>query len=133
MAREVGHPLSERELAERQLVGMARVAMADQKMDEKEAKFLRKWASQRGLSEDDVGRLLASAEQETAEAVLGGEQNLGMLIQLALADGDVSAYELKKLFQAGRQLGHSPKEVRLMVVEASKPIPPVPAVPPVPT
>ena len=130
LAREIGHPLSERELAERQFVGMARVAMADPTLDKKEEKFLHKWAGQRGLSEDDVARLLASAEQDTAEQGFGREQNLAMLIQLALADGDVSAYELKKLFQAGKQLGHSPKEVRMMVADASRPIPPVPPAPP---
>ncbi len=72
LAREVGHPLSERELAERQLVGMAQVALADQQLDEKEEKFLHKWAGQRGLSEDDVARLLAAAEQEATEPGPGG-------------------------------------------------------------
>ena len=129
LAREFGHPLSERELAERQFVGMAQVAMADRQLDKKEEETLHKWAAQRGFSEDDVTRLLASAERETAETGVGDEQHLATLIQLALADGNVSAYELKKLFQAGKQLGRSPKEVRMMVADASKPLPPIPPVP----
>ncbi len=129
LARDFGHPPSERELAERQLAGMARVALADQQLDEKEKRFLHKWAGERGLSEGDVARLLASAEQETAEPGVSSETELHVLIRLALADDHVSAYELKKLFQAGKQLGYTPKQVRTMVSEASKPIPPPPPVP----
>ena len=135
LVRDFGHQPSARELAERQFVGMARVALADQQLDDKERKFLQSWAGRRDLSEDDVARLLASAEQETAETGVRSGEDLGVLIRLALADQHVSAYELKKLFQAGKQLGYTPKEVRIMVAEASKPMPPVPpapAVPPVP-
>ena len=134
LAREFGHPPSVRELAERQLAGMARVALADKQLDDREEKFLKSWAKRRGLSEDDVARLLAAAEQETTDSGVGSEQDLAVLIQLALADDHVSAYELKKLFQAGKQLGYTPKQVRVMVTEAGKPIPPPPPppVPPVP-
>ena len=71
-------------------------------------------------------------EQASAEPGVSSETELHVLIRLALADDHVSAYELKKLFQAGKQLGYTPKEVRGMVAEASRPIPPIPPVPPVP-
>ncbi len=51
------------------------------------------------------------------------------LIRLALADGQVSAHELKSLFRAGKQLGYEPRQVRMMVAEAARPIPPIPPVP----
>ncbi len=129
LAREFGHPPSARELAERQLVGMARVALADGQLDDKEKKFLQAWAGRRGLSEDDVARLLTSAEEATAEPGISSDKELSVLIQLALADQHVSPFELKKLFQAGKQLGYTPRKVRNMVTEASRvpPLPPMPA------
>lgn len=118
LVREFGHEPSSRELAERQFTGMARVALADNQLDDKENKFLRIWAVKRGLSGDDVDRLLAFAKLETAEAKVGSEKDLTLLIQLALADQDLSPFELKKLYQAGQQLGYSRRKVMAMVTQS---------------
>lgn len=118
LTREFGHQPTERELTERQLVGMARVAVADGTLDDPEKKVLQKWAEQRGLTGDDVARLLTAAEQETGDLGVRGEADLTLLIQLALADQQLSAFELKKLYQAGEQLGLDRDQVRRRVTRA---------------
>ncbi len=118
LTRELGHLPTARELAERQFIGMARVALADQQLDDKERKLLEAWAERRGLSDDDVARLLAAAKQEWARGETRSEQDLTLLIQLALADQDLSPFELKKLYQAGEQLGLTKGKVRRMVTRA---------------
>ncbi|MEM7356352.1 MAG: TMEM43 family protein [Acidobacteriota bacterium] len=118
LTRTLGHEPSERELAERQLVFMAGIAVADGQLDSREEKLLQTWAEDRGLSGDDVARLLTTAKSETADTGVRTQEDLTLLIQLALADEDLSQLELKKLYQAGQQLGYSKGKVRHLVTRA---------------
>ena len=118
LVRTLGHEPTERELAERQLIGMASITMVDGHLDDREKQLLQKWAEGRGLSGDDVARLLTSAELESADAGVRTEEDLTLLIQLALADQHLAAFEFKKLFQAGEQLGYSREKVRHLVTQA---------------
>ena len=118
LVRELGHLPSARELAERQFAGMARVALADGQLDDKEKKLLQAWAERRRFSGEDVAGWLAAVEQDSADAGVRSEQDLQLLVQLALADQDLSPFELKKLYQAGEQLGYTKGKVRRMVTQA---------------
>ena len=109
-----GHTVEDSELKEIEFVELAQFALADGKIDENESKFLHQWAKKHRWSDHKYETMLAKAKAELPASVADttSDDRLSNLIRLALADGEVSLYELKTIRSAAKNAGYDEAAIR---------------------
>lgn len=109
-----GHEVKDAELKEIEFVELAQFALADGNFDDDEAKFLRKWAKKHGWTDKKYSMMIERAKSKLAASGVGDnpDDRLSNLIRLALADGEVSFYELKTIRTAAKHAGYDDDTIR---------------------
>lgn len=116
LATEFGHTPTRRELVEREFLALLRLARLDEQVDSPETKVLHDWARKRGINGEEIERLQELADAETESGIaIGSEQELRLLVQMALADDAVSPTEMKLLRQAARHAGCNDKKLHELI------------------
>jgi tellurite resistance protein len=106
--------------AEVSLAVLARVVAADGQIDPRERKALVALGARRNLSPDQVEAILNTAAAQEIELPVPGDSRqagdyLKQMVEMSLADGNISAPEQKLLMHCARQMNLSPEDVRLEV------------------
>lgn len=101
------------DIKEMEFAQLAHLALSDSKMTDDEMKFLYKWGKQNGWSTQKVDELLQ--EVKNARSIPDSEQttdeHLNQLIKLALADGQLSSFEMQTIRLAAKKAGFDRKTV----------------------
>jgi len=109
-----GHTLENSELKEIEFIELAQFALADADFTDDESRFLQRWAKKHKWSDSKYETMLARAKAELAAAGPNEtpDDRLSNLIRLALADGEVSRYELKTIRKAAKNAGYDDATIR---------------------
>lgn len=117
LAIQFGHDLTADETKELEFMELAQLAMSDGDWKPEEQAFLKQWARKHRWREDKVERLLSEARlrQQDVGNETTNDQHLLNLIRLALADGNVSPYELRSIRKTARRLGYDDSKIAEMM------------------
>ncbi|MBL4885996.1 MAG: TerB family tellurite resistance protein [Planctomycetaceae bacterium] len=121
--QDLGHTVSEAELEELEFIELVQLALVNQTIDVDERKHLLKWAKKRGWDRDKVKEIVARAKRTIGDATDPAytKDHLKNLIRLALADGDLSAYELRTITKAAKEVGFSRSDLKRIVKQIRQP------------
>lgn len=112
MERQRGDSLDDADLRELEFLELAALALGDGELGDQEDKFLRRWAKRQGWDETRFDGLMQQArEQQSVGGQKTTEQHLRNLVQLALADGQLTSGELATIERVARRLGYSRKRI----------------------
>jgi uncharacterized tellurite resistance protein B-like protein len=98
---------------------MIKMATADGELSDKESRFLRRWATQAGIPQERMFEMLRAATEADAVVTPPDRAALEQMIALALADGAISAREMRMIQRMGETLGMSRAAVRALTAEVS--------------
>ncbi|MEL7500306.1 MAG: TMEM43 family protein [Planctomycetota bacterium] len=109
-----GHTLQPLEVKELEFVELAKLAMSDAQLGSDEEKFLREWASNHKWDDAKFDQMLQRAKDEEhadGASEVSNDEHLMNLIRLALADGMVSAFEIRAIRTTARRVGYDDKTI----------------------
>jgi tellurite resistance protein len=99
---------------------LARVVAADGQIDPRERKALVDLGARRSLSPEQVETVLNTASAQEIELPVPGDPRqagefLKQMVEMSLADGNISAPEQKLLMRCAGRMNLSPADVRLEI------------------
>ena len=111
---QYGHELQPLEMKELEFVELTHVALSDSNFGEAEQQFLHQWGKKHGWSESKCNELIQRAKEQRQGDTksLSTDDHLLNLIKLALADGYVTAFEMRTIRSVARKAGYDEKGVR---------------------
>ena len=114
---QYGHALNDDELKRQEFFELVQMALYDGELRAGEAKFLRQWSKKHGWSESLHNKLLSEGKQlkRNVNDQVADEVHLTNLVRLALADNQVSRYEIKTIRTVGRTLGYDDRKIRKVI------------------
>lgn len=116
--RQVGHSIGKDEMAELEFIELVKLARIDHALDLQEKKYLKKWAKRHGWKQPQVTELIKRAKSsDEANDEAGSEKHLRNLVQLALADGNLSFYEFNAISKAAKEIGFNSTDIQRIVRE----------------
>lgn len=106
-------------------VNLAKLALAEGGVRKGEQKYLTSWGTKNGISKERMKVLFVRAKQEGGALTATHREDLEILACLAMAEGQLSTRELKRLLDFGNKLGMSAAEMRNVIlrVESAAPAP----------
>ncbi|MEC9094612.1 MAG: TMEM43 family protein [Planctomycetota bacterium] len=117
-----GHRLSELELKEKQFVELVHLAKSGEGLTKAETEFLWQWGKKQKWSRDQCNQLIekATAFRDVGVDNLTTEEHLLQLIKLAMADGYVSALELRSIRHVAKQAGYDRTGIQKIIDHVRK-------------
>jgi len=111
---QYGHALTDDEVKRQEFFELVQMALSDGELRSGEAQFLRRWSKKHGWSEHLHNELLSEGKQlkRNVNDQVADEVHLCNLIRLALADDQVTRYEVNTIRTAGRALGYDDRKIR---------------------
>ena len=115
--KKMGHSVGEMELEELEFVELVKMALLDQKVDVNERKHLAEWARKHGWDKDKMTAMVAVAKNNQGDLAdpKYSEKHLKNLIQLGLADGNLSAFEWRTISKAADEIGLGRMDVQRLI------------------
>jgi len=112
-----GHRVDTEELKTQQFIELVLLAEADMQLDEGERKVLERWAARQGWDSDKVAQMIEVAKQRRAAAppVTTSKDRLRTLIEMSLADGTLSPFEIRTISQAARNVGYNQRDLNRLI------------------
>lgn len=108
---------------EKTFLNLARIALADDKLDKREKSFLVHWGKVNGLETEKIKTLFKKAKNnkdKDFDPMTNEEFNF--LIQIAYVDGFMSIQERHQINSAGKSMGKSKREISAQIKENLRPI-----------
>ena len=117
LALDMGQDLDEVDLAELEFIELVRLCFADKDVHIEERKYLTKWAKKQGWSKEKIAELVAKAKSGEGTKTDGNatDRHMRHLIRLALADGELSRFELNTISEVAVEVGYSQPELRKLI------------------
>ena len=122
LEKEHGRPLDFNDIKEMEFAELAHLALANSDVAEGELEFLYKWGKQNGWKKDKVDDLLREVQRvgDIPAAEHPSQWHLNQLIQLALADGNLSPYEMRTIGSAAQKAGFDRQTVDQLLVKVQQ-------------
>ena len=111
-----GHEIQPLELKDLEFIELAKMAIADGMIAPSEHEFLNQWAKKHRWEDGKRDELIQKAlESQNEESDFSSDEHLMNLIRLALADGQLSRYEIKSIRRAATSLGYDEPTVMELI------------------
>lgn len=121
--QQLGHTMDDDELKEREYLEIAQLMGRQSGLGAQEQQVLDHWGRKQGWSPEKRNEMLQrtqTAETPSAVSEATTDENLQGLIRLAVADGALSAYEMRTIQSAAQQAGYSRQQVRALMKSARR-------------
>lgn len=102
-----GRPLDTNDIKEMEFAELAHLALADSDLSGDESDFLFKWGKKNGFAKSRCQEMLAQArtQHKIPDSDQTTDSHLEQLIKLALADGELTSYEMRTIRSAAHKAG----------------------------
>ncbi len=114
---EYGHELSGSELKELEFIELVQIAMSDNKLEEKEAKQLKRWAKSQRWDQTKYDSMIdrAKALETQGSSQAASTAHLRNLVRLAMADGRFSSLEIRTIRRVSNSVGYDDKMIKHLI------------------
>ena len=122
LEQKYGRKLDFSDIKEMEFAELAHLALGDAKVAKQELDLLYKWGKQNGWKRDKVDQLLQAVRGvgEVPASDHPSEWHLNQLIQLALADGNVTPFEMRVIRVAAKKAGFDQQTVKDLMVKVKQ-------------
>lgn len=117
LVEHYGETLDEYKLKELEFLELAQLALSDYEFEDKEKRFLVRWAHKHHWDRDKCKEMLRQAKQlhDAPDTKASSDEHLINLIRLALADGTLTQYEIQSIRRVAKTLGHEDAKIRKLI------------------
>ena len=115
---DLGHVIKDEEFEDLEFRELAYLAYSDSDVDEKEESFLFQWGKKHGWTTEKCQQVIHEVVAQRSlipEQQRTTESHLNNLIRLAMADGDVTVYEMHTIRTAARKAGYDDTKISALM------------------
>jgi len=122
LEEKYGRKLDFNDIKEMEFAELAHLALGDAKVAKQELDLLYKWGKQNGWKRDKVDQLLQAVRGvgQIPSSDHASDRHLNQLIQLALADGNVTPFEMRVIRVAAKKAGFDQQTVKDLMVKVKQ-------------
>lgn len=108
---QFGSQLKTYSYKELEFIELAQMAKADGQISQNERDYLYSWGKKHGWSTSQCDQLIAASDSAGDQQAVTNEEHLKNLVRLALADGQLTRYEIQSIRSAAKKFGYDDKTV----------------------
>ncbi len=120
LEQELGEEVDEDRIKQLEFMELARLAQSDGQLDDTEVDYLSAWSKKQGWDQETYSRLIEEARASQREEPSPTKVHLQNLVRVALADGNLRAYEVRTIRLAAQRVGYSNREVNELMDRVSE-------------